>query len=210
MILDFIYPKVCGICENINKKSLCEKCKKALKPYQINTIEKVKNKHFDYQVKILKYEGLVRSKIIEYKFNEKSYLYKTFGKIILNNEKIYSFLKKYDIMICVPMYSKKKHLRGYNQSELIAKEIAKKLAIKLQANNLIKVRDTKKQSTLTKSQRKINLKDAFKIQKNEKIKDKNIILFDDIFTTGNTVEECSRMLKQAGAANIVILTLATD
>lgn len=210
MILDIIYPQVCGICDQINKKDLCKKCEIRIKPYQINSIEKVKDKYFDYQIKILKYEGIVRSKIIDYKFNDKSYLYKTFGKIILNNEKIYSFLKKYDIIVCVPMNIKKKLLRGYNQSELIAKEIAKQLQIEKQFGNLIKIKNTKKQSTLTKEQRKINVKDAFAIKNAEKVKNKNVILFDDIYTTGNTVNECSKMLKQAGSSSVVVITLAVD
>lgn len=210
MILDIIYPQVCGICDQINKKDLCKKCEIRIKPYQINSIEKVKDKYFDYQIKILKYEGIVRSKIIDYKFNDKSYLYKTFGKIILNNEKIYSFLKKYDIIVCVPMHIKKKLLRGYNQSELIAKEIAKQLQIEKQFGNLIKIKNTKKQSTLTKKQRKINVKDAFTIKNAEKVKNKNVILFDDIYTTGNTVNECSKMLKQAGSNSVVVITLAVD
>lgn len=210
MLLDLIYPPVCGICNKISKKYLCKKCELEIKKYEINKIEKSKNKYFDYQIKILKYENLIRNKIIDYKFNEKSYLYKTFGKIILNNKKIYSFLKKYDIMLCVPIHIKKKGQRGYNQSELIAKEIAKNLAIELQYNNLIKVKDTEKQSTLTKQKRIENVKGAFEVKNNNIIEDKRVILFDDIYTTGSTVNECSKILKHAGAKEIVILTLAID
>ena len=137
MLLDLIYPPICGICGKINKKSLCKKCEIKIKSCQINTIENIKNKNFDYQIKILKYENLVRNKIIDYKFNEKAYIHKTFAKIILNNKKICSFLKKYDIIIHVPMYTKKKLWRGYNQTELIAKDLAKELQIK-------SVKDSKK------------------------------------------------------------------
>lgn len=210
MLLDIIYPPVCGICDKINKKSLCKKCEIKIKPYQINEIEKIKNKSFDYQIKILKYENIIRDKIINYKFNEKAYLYKTFAKIILKNKKIYGFLKKYDIIMCVPMHIKKKMLRGYNQSELIAKELAKKLQIEKQFNNLVKIKDTKKQSTLTKEQRKTNLKNAFQIKNSEKVKNKKVILFDDIYTTGSTVEECSKVLKRVGVSSIAVVTLAID
>ena len=210
MLLDLIYPPVCGICDKINKKSLCKKCEIKIKPYQINEIEKIKNKSFDYQIKILKYENIIRDKIINYKFNEKAYLYKTFAKIILKNKKIYGFLKKYDIIMCVPMHIKKKMLRGYNQSELIAKELAKKLQIEKQFNNLVKIKDTKKQSTLTKEQRKTNLKNAFQIKNSEKVKNKKVILFDDIYTTGSTVEECSKVLKRVGVSSIAVVTLAID
>ena len=75
---------------------------------------------------------------------------------------------------------------------------------------MAKVINTKKQSTLTKSEREKNVKNAFKLKNPEKIKDKKIILFDDIYTTGSTVNECSKILKKAGAAEIVILTIAVD
>ena len=210
MILDLIYPPVCGICGEINKKHLCTKCANKIKKYEIGRIDKVNSKYFNYQIKVLKYENEIRDKIIDYKFNEKSYLYKTFGKIILNNEKVYGFLKNYDIIMCVPIHIRRKMERGYNQSELIAKEIANNTGIEFQKNNLIKIRNTKKQSTLTKSQRLENVKNAFAVKEANKIENKKVVLFDDIYTTGSTVNECSRVLKQAGAKEIAILTLADD
>lgn len=210
MILDLIYPPVCGICEKINKKSLCKKCELLIKEYEINKIEQCKNKYFDHQIKLYKYENIIRDKIIDYKFHEKAYLSATFEKMIIKNEKIYSFLKKYDIILYVPMFKKHKLLRGYNQAELIAKRMSKTLGIHLEKNNLIKIKDTKKQSTLTKAQRRINIKNVFKVSKPEKIKNKRIILFDDIYTTGSTVNECSRVIKEAGAKEIAVVTIAVD
>ena len=213
MLLDLIYPPVCGICDKINKKNLCKKCELKIKKYEINKIEdcrKDKLKYFDYHIKIFRYENIIRDKIIDYKFNEKAYLYKTFEKMILKTKKTYSFLKKYDIILYVPMFKKHKLIRGYNQSELIARKISDTLGITLEKNNLAKVINTKKQSTLTKSEREKNVKNAFKLKNPEKINGKKIILFDDIYTTGSTVNECSKVLKKAGAAEIVILTIAVD
>ncbi len=213
MLIDLIYPPVCGICDRICKKHLCKECDIDLKKYEINEIEDVKNdksKYYDYQVKTFKYKGKVRSKIIDYKFNEKSYMYHTFQKMITKNEKIYSFLKKYDIILYVPMFKKQEHKRGYNQTYLIAKEIGKTLGIPIEKNNLTKIKDTKKQSTLTKEERKTNVKNAFVIEKPERIVNKKVILFDDIFTTGNTVNECSKVIKMAGAKEVAILTIAVD
>ena len=210
MILDLIYPPVCGICEKINKKRLCKKCELLIKEYEINKIEKCRNKYFDYQIKLYKYENIIRDKIIDYKFHEKAYLSATFEKMIIKNEKIYSFLKKYDIILYVPMFKKQEHKRGYNQTYLIAKEIGKTLGIPIEKNNLTKIKDTKKQSTLTKEERKTNVKDAFVIRKSERIVNKKVILFDDIFTTGNTVNECSKVIKMAGAKEVAILTIAVD
>ena len=212
-MLELIYPSFCGIWEKIEKEYLCEECKEKLKKYCINEIEDCKEKkrvYYDYKIKILRYENIVREKIIEYKFNEKTYLYNTMEKIILNDEKICSFLKKYDIIIPVPMYKKRKQSRGYNQTELISKKLAKDLKIESSNKVLRKVIDTKKQSTLTKKERIKNVENAFNVVNSESIENKNVILLDDIFTTGSTLNECSRMLKLAGTKEIAILTIAVD
>ena len=167
-------------------------------------------KYFDYLYCALKYENVVREKIIKYKFNENSYLYKTFAKIIIKNKKVYGFLKLYDIIISVPMYKIKKSVRGYNQSELLASEIAKQMELSFEKDVLIKIKNTKVQSTLTRTQRVENVKNAFFVTDDTKIKDKKIILIDDIYTTGSTVNECSKILKRAGAKEICVVTIAKD
>lgn len=212
-ILNLVFPNVCGFCNKINNNSLCKNCELMLSKYEINCIKdytKNKEKYFDYLFCALKYENIVREKIINYKFNENSYLYKTFTKIIIKNEKVYGFLKLYDIIISVSMFETKKAVRGYNQSELIACEMAKQMRLCFEKDILIKVRDTEVQSTLTKTQRAENVKDAFFVTDNTKIEDKKIILIDDIYTTGSTVNECSKALKQAGAKEICVVTIAKD
>jgi len=198
-ILNLLYPNVCGICGKICKESICEKCELKLQEYEINNIG------------VFRYEGIIRKKIIEYKFGDKAYLYKTFAKIILKNEKICGFLRNYDIIIPVPLSKKKKQARGYNQTELVAREIAKNITnLKLETNILVKTKDTEVQSLLTKTQRTENVKNAFAVKNAENIKGKKIILFDDIYTTGATANECSRVLTEAGAEEIMILTIAKD
>ena len=211
--LNLIFPNVCGFCNRINKNSLCNNCKTELEKYELNIINDYrqdKTKYFDYVFCALKYENIVRDKIIAYKFGEKSYLYKTFAKIIINNKKIYRFIKFYDIIISVPMYKSKQSVRGYNQSSLLARELSKYTNIRVLNNVLIKIKDTKVQSTLNKTTRLKNIKGAFKVQNNEQIIDKKIILMDDIYTTGSTVNECSKVLKLAGAKEILVITIAKD
>ncbi len=213
-ILNLIYPKVCGICEKICKEALCKKCEVALEKYKIDNIKNCTNNkkvHFDYCINMLKYESIIREKIIDFKFNEKTYLYKTFAKIMLKDEKICRFLQKqYDIIIPVPMHKYKRRLRGYNQTELIAKELAQNLRIPIDTKSFAKIKCTETQSTLTKSKRNENVKGAYEVLEENNIIDKNIILFDDIYTTGSTLNECSKILKKAGARSIIALTLAKD
>ena len=131
-------------------------------------------------------------------------------RIILKNEKICGLLKKYDIIIPVPIHKKRKAQRGYNQTQLIASKISKYVGIKLCDDVLIKSKNTIAQSKLNKNKRKQNIKGAFKILNSEKIQGKNILLFDDIYTTGSTVNECSKILTRAGAKRIGVLTIAKD
>jgi len=209
-ILDFLYPNVCGICEKVNKESLCPKCNKKLKNILKYKLIKHQNKYFDEHLYVFKYEGIIREKIIQYKFYEKSYMYKTFAIIILKNEKKYGFLENYDIIIPVPIHKKRENERGYNQSSLIARELAKNWDILCMENILYKKINNTMQSTLTQKQRRDKVKNVYEIKRVEYIKNKNIILFDDMFTTGSTANECAKLLKQNGANKILVLTLAKD
>ena len=83
-----------------------------------------KNIYFQEHIYLFMYEGIIRKTILNYKFNEKSYLYKTFSKFLLNNKKIVGKLKCYDIIMPVPISYKRWKQRGYNQSYLIAKSIS--------------------------------------------------------------------------------------
>ena len=201
-ILNLIYPPVCGFCNQICKESLCKKCEIKIKEYELNSIRKVKNKYFDEVIFLFKYEDIIRSTLIKYKFQNKAYLYKTFSKIILKNKKICGFLKNYDIIIPVPISKKRKYKRGYNQSYLIAREIAKYTNLNCESKWIIKQKDTIEQSKLNKNERKTNVQGAYKIIEKEKLFNKSILLIDDIYTTGSTVNECAKILKQAGVKKI--------
>lgn len=106
------------------------------------------------------------------------------------------------------MFKLKKSKRGYNQTELLAKNLSKNLKIPYNYNILVKSKNNQTQSLLEKSQREKNVENVFKIKNPSKIKDKNIILLDDIYTTGATVRECSKILKNAGAKKILVFVIA--
>jgi len=209
-ILNLLYPRTCGFCGEISKESLCKKCELKIKKYQINLIRKSKTDYFDEVCSVFKYEDIIRDVLIKYKFHNKAYLYKTFVEVILKNKKICGFLKKYDIIISVPISKERKKQRGYNQSELVANEVARKLNIKIEKKVLKKHVNAKPQSELSKAERKSNIKNVFKVQNLQKINNMNILIFDDIYTTGSTVNECAKILKQFGANKVGVLTIAKD
>ena len=207
MLLNFLFPPVCGICGKIETEWVCEKCLEKLK---INIIHrKVYNKYYDEMIYLFNYKD-VRKLILKYKFNNQAFLSNMFLQIILKNKKLCRNLKFYDIIIPVPMYKIKKQKRGYNQTELITKKIAKNLELQEDSKVLLKIKNTRTQSKLNEKQRYENIKNVFYIKDNEKIKNKNIILFDDIITTGATINECAKILKQNGAKKVTVLAIAKD
>ena len=213
-LLELIYPNICGICEQIDKNSLCENCKLELEKDiigRIDNYDKNASKFFNKHGYIFKYSGQIRKLLIDYKFNNKAYMYKTFSQIIVNNSNIINFIKDYEIIIPIPIHRKRFNNRGYNQSELLAKEICKYLKNTNFRNDiLVKIKNNTAQSTLNKAERVLNVKDAYKIKNNNFTKEKRILLIDDIYTTGNTVNECSRVLKEYGAKEIGVLTISKD
>ena len=214
-IIDLIYPQVCGICGKINSKSLCNKCKVKIKKefdFKTDDYEQDLSKNFREHNYFFKYENLIRNQILAIKFQEKPYVYKTIAYFLQNMQKSFENLKKYDIIIIVPISNKRKRDRGYNQSELIGKEISKIIKVPIEKKVLYKIKNTAPQSTLNKKQREENAKGVYRAQNITKIYNKKILLIDDIYTTGNTVNECANTLIENGIkrSNIGVLTIAKD
>ena len=86
MALDFIFPPICGICGEINKNYICTKCYKDIRKLEKCITNKYNNKYYSEHLYIFKYEGTIRKRIIEYKFEDKAYLYKTFSEIFIKNK----------------------------------------------------------------------------------------------------------------------------
>lgn len=206
MITDFLFPRVCGFCNKIIENGyICSECKKKIKCINEQYIPFVQTSYFDKLYCSYEYGGVVRKKILDYKFHHKKYLCKTFAEEIIN-KLCDSKDANYDMIIAVPLSRKKQFARGYNQSELIAKLVAKKLKIAYRKDILIKQKHNVTQSNLNRNERFENVKNVFKTTKD--LNNKKILLIDDIYTTGATVNECARVLKKAGAREVVVYTVA--
>lgn len=146
------------------------------------------------------------------KFQEKPYIYKTIANFLKNMQKSFENLEKYDIIIVVPISTQRKKDRGYNQSELITREISKIIKAPICKNVLLKTKNTVPQSSLNKKQREENAKGVYKVKTVKKLYNKKVLIIDDIYTTGNTVNECARVLIQKGLkkTDIGVLTIAKD
>lgn len=212
--MDVLFPKCCGICGKLGA-TICRECIEILEKYrnnnaknnQIEVLESTINMHFLY-----KYEGLVRKILLKYKFDDQSYLFFMLIFLILNSPETCIFIRHYDIMMPVPLH-KKRHLeRGYNQTDLVAKNLGEKLKISVNGKILRKNKNIKPQSQKSGKDR---LKDVIGIydlnpKYAQEIVGKKVLIFDDIYTTGSTCKECAKMLLQGGAKEVGVFCIARD
>ena len=201
---------MCAFCGKIDENFLCENCRKEVQKIENPHIDKYTSKYYEEHIYIFNYKD-VRDKILAYKFDDKPYYYKTFVNILLNNKKICEILKSYDIIIPVPIHNKRRRERGYNQAELVAKEIAGEMGLEY-INILKKCKNTIPQSTLSKEERIENSIGIYTVKEKleYRVKNKKILIFDDVYTTGATANECAKVLKMLEPHKIGILTIAKD
>lgn len=225
-ILDAIFVKdvKCLICEKeLNEDNilcLCEECYSKL-PYILNSCEICgtmikdgfsycpncyKGKfHFNKVYSVFDYSGKVKELIHNFKFYNKKYIGEYFSKVLFDY-----FIKKdikCDLIMPVPLHINDLKSRKFNQSEVLLKEFVNK-GFNIRTDILKKVKLTDKQHNLNFNDRKTNLINAFEINNEQEIKGKTILLIDDIITTGSTIDECSKILKQFKAKKVIALTVA--
>lgn len=231
--LELLYPEknICQVCniydDKINDSYICSDCLSKLEKIESPACE-ICNKSLSHNPNLticeecirdkrsfeklrspFYYRGTVKKLIHDYKYCNKTYYYKLFGYILVQYMKENNYTS-FDYIISVPLHKIKLRKRGYNQSKLIAKYIEKNINISY-IESLIRVQNTKKQSNLSKYSRQKNLENAFDIKSNKVarlIEGKKILIIDDIFTTGATANECSKVLKFHGANEVFVLTLA--
>ena len=119
-------------------------------------------------------------------------------------------IKDIDFVIPVPLHKKRLHARGYNQAELLAKELAKLKGLTVITNAVKRINSTPTQTQLNREQRQKNVRGAFKVIRPDLISGKKILLIDDVATTLATLDELAASLKEAGAAHIAAYTLARE
>ena len=207
-ILDLFFPRKCVFCnDKINERYTCRKCLNIIEYYQemVAIPTSTSDRYYDKVFSALHYKGVFKNKMLSYKFHNAKYLCVPFAEILA------VLIKKYDlnadVIIAVPISRERLRDRGYNQSVLIATKVSEFTQIKYYENILIKTKNNLRQSELTLNERKENVKNAYSIKNIEKIKNKKIILIDDIFTTGSTLNECAKILKQNGAKEVIALTV---
>lgn len=226
-IMGVLFPRRCPVCDGIlrlGKEKICPECKGKLvyirEPRckkcgkQIEKMEQEycfdckKHNHF-YEMGIAPFShtGAVRKSVYAIKYqNKREYLdFYTDEIARLYREEI----KEWDCdgLIPVPLHKRKRLKRGYNQAEVMAKKLAKKLELPVYRDGLIRIVDTKPQKELNDIQRKKNLEKAFIMNENI-VKLRKVILVDDIYTTGSTIDACTKVLMEHGVKKVYFICIS--
>lgn len=222
--LGILYPQTCCFCGNISKEKLCAKCaetveyieeprcKKCGKPIYREEKEfcydcEKSNSFYEQGRSVWLHKGPVKWSIYQFKYHNR----RIYGEYYA--EEMYRLygrkLKEWGIesIIPIPLHRRRRRKRGYNQAEILAKHLGRLSGIPVDTKCVVRVRNTKPQKMLNHRGRRRNLADAFRVIKEREI-DKNILLIDDIYTTGNTINAVARVLKEKGARKVCFLTIS--
>lgn len=227
-IIDFVFPNICLCCDkSISKdKMFCSDCFSKI-PFVQGTIcyrcghklnllpsqEKIlctkclkKRPVYDKARAVFQYNSSSKNSILKFKYTGKIEYSRQFVQLLMQAGK--ELFPETDIIIPVPMHPKRKLSRGYNQAAVLANLLSKKTKIAYDEKILIRHKHTPKQENKTFEERHKNVKDAFIVKNKRKIKNRTVLLIDDVLTTGATVNNCAKTLKKAGASSVFVLTIA--
>lgn len=203
VFFNLIFPEKCVICNKIGN-ILCEHCFSKIKYFPQQKINPPQN--IDLMIVCGYYDGILKTLIRKFKFSKKQslapYLVNFIKKCIDNK----SYFSSVDLITSVPLHKNRLKERGFNQSELIAKQLSNFLNIPYDGNILERVKETSFMYNLSKSERKKNIKGAFSVNRN--LNGLNILIVDDILTTGATFSEIASEIKQNGANSVYALAVA--
>jgi ComF family protein len=228
-LLDFFFPPLCLICEERllpDEEYYCGTCYKDFEyvprplcavcgaPLGNRVIEKEycpdcppKPIHFDTARAPLLYDGPVVPGIIAMKFNRRLEMAEYFGRILFYYLKTEMKDENFDCIIPVPLHPRRYLERGYNQSEEMGMFLSRKTGIPLFPELLRRIRNTPPQTSVEHSGRRKNVTGAFNVVYPDPVKGHRVLLLDDVYTTGSTLNAAAGALKDAGAAKVTALTL---
>lgn len=232
-ILDLVYPRHCFACQRsiqdtkeiylcsecrkqikyINSTNICLKCGEYLGPY-IGVKESCRScqtarLRFNRAIGSTRYDGPVRELILRFKYGRQSLLARPLAELLKNRLKQETeVLDKIDLVMPVPLHRSKLRARGFNQAELLAREIVRTFKMLLVKDNLVHLKPTSVQAGLSRAERLRNLEGAFHLKRPDELKGKRVLLIDDVLTTGATASEITRILKAAGAKAVYVAVVA--
>lgn len=201
--------QICPRCEaklKFTEGKICEKCGQPIKT-DANFCMRCKHKIPEYSFARAPfiYDGIIIKLIKNLKYDGKKYVAKTLSRYIYDEFEKSRF--KADIVIPVPLSDKRFKKRGFNQAELLSVAF-KEHGYEVRTDLLARVKDTDTQTHLSREEREANVEDAFKVLNKKDLEGKNVVLIDDVYTTGSTCNECAKVLKKAKVGKIYVFTVA--
>ena len=222
--LNILFPELCPICQEPSSDHkiapVCTECWHTIQPYEgpgcrkcgrplVSDVSRTcgyclkDEPAFKRAGSFGTYDGALKKAINLFKYYNVKRLSVPLSEIML-----LSRMPQVETVIPVPLYIKRLRQRGFNQSALIAGHMASCMGAEPVIGSLIKIRDTMPQVGLSSAERRKNIRNAFEIRNGELIRNKSVLLIDDVITTGATAGECSRVLKKAGAGEVYVMALA--
>lgn len=229
-LIRILYPASCALCQTsllidefhlcllcktripVLKDPLCLRCARPLAPFgtrnSVCSSCHSERPYFDRGFSLVEYHDSVKEIFHQIKFGKKIWLLSIFSEL-LNEAKPFN-VSNYDMLIPIPLELSRERQRGFNQALEIAQVIKKTYETKpLEISKAIKkIKKTVPQSQLGRNKRLGNLTNAFRLKKTCNVRGKSVLLIDDIFTTGSTINECARLLKNQGAERVDFFTIA--
>lgn len=205
------YVKRIGICDNCWQEikwisePKCKVCGLPLEEENSECCRKNEN-YFDRAMSVMKYDGLARRLILNFKEKDASLYAPIFAQWL--NRITQEFIDEVDFLVPVPINKRRRLIRKYNQTELLCLELQKISGVKYEPRILKKSKETAPQKSLNRERRLKNLIKSFDLDPKFPIKNKNVLLIDDVITTGATSNACAQLLKKAGANKVYVATLA--
>ncbi|MBI1884367.1 MAG: ComF family protein [Chlamydiae bacterium] len=227
--LDLLFPRHCEGCAKVmpheRRSYLCEGCFSRI-PWVVGPTCRIcakifqglsggicsacRNSVFSYEscFSAARYDGLLKDLLQKFKFQKAEYLAGTLQKIFWEGVKKKINFSDFDFALPAPLHPRKLKERGFNQALILAKEVSHQSGLPLFKRGLIRQKYSGGQTLQDRKARLENIQDSFRVGRSHEISGKKLLLVDDVLTTGATVRECTRVLKEAGASAITVAVLA--
>lgn len=228
-ILDWIYPRRCPVCDDIlgkREQYICRNCAGKLKPAEEPRCRKCsrpirswteeycaecgKGRHvYEKGYTVYPYHGPIRESLMRFKYSGRQEYAGFYARAIAVYGRDEILRMRPELLVPVPIHRKKLQKRGYNQAEVLARRLAEEIGLPVEHRLVLRKKNTLPQKELSPEERRKNLREAFALRSPERrLPVRRVLLVDDIYTTGSTVDALAGLLKQAGAEEVYFVTVA--
>jgi ComF family protein len=229
-LLDFLFPPLCHVCRSFISQAgavhICQDCREQMPgvghplctvcglPFLGARADhlcgacQTSKPSFDSARAALVYEGHCRDLIHAYKYRYKTHLRRPLALLTAEYLSEHIAAVRPDLIVPVPLHVRRIRSRGFNQAVLLGELLAREWKLPLNRQALRRIRWTEPQINLSAAERRNNVKGAFAVADTASVNKRSVLLVDDVYTTGSTVEECARVLKAAGASEVTVVTVA--